>query len=171
MALFRTIPTYFSALCARIRHMDGVDRQILSLVQRNARITAAELAHHTGVSSSTCLRRLRALERSSVIEGFHTRVDPAAVGFHIQVTAFITLGREDSATVAALEEGIAAIPEVITAERLFGDPDFLIRVVARDLADYQRLRDERLSTLPGVEKITSTLVMRSIVRDRPLPMP
>lgn len=150
--------------------MDAVDRRILSLVQENARITAAELAHQTGVSSSTCLRRLRALERDGVIEGFHTRVDPAAVGFGTQVTAFITLGREDRATVAALEDGLAAIPEVLTAERLFGDPDFLVRLVARDLADYQRIRDDRLATLPGVEKINSTLVMRSVVRDRPLPL-
>ncbi len=150
--------------------MDAVDRKILALVQDNARITAAELAHQTGVSSSTCLRRLRALERDGVIEGFHTRVNPAAVGFGTQVTAFITLGREDRATVAALEEQLAAIPEVVTAERLFGDPDFLVRLVARDLADYQRIRDDLLSTLPGVEKINSTLVMRSVVRDRPLPV-
>ncbi|AGF73373.1 Lrp/AsnC family transcriptional regulator [Corynebacterium halotolerans] len=151
--------------------MDAIDRKILALVQENARITAAELSHHTGVSSSTCLRRLRALENGGVIEAFHTRVNPAAAGFGMQVTAFITLGREDRATVAALEEEIAAIPEVLTAERLFGDPDFLVRLVARDLADYQRIRDDRLGTLPGVEKINSTLVMRSVVRDRPLPLP
>ena len=160
----------FPGRCARIVHMDPVDRTILSLVKDNARISAAELAHHTGVSSSTCLRRLRALQRDGVIAGFHARVDPAALGFSTQVTAFITLGKEDRDTVAALEQGLADIPEVLTAERLFGDPDFLVRLVARDLADYQRLRDEKLSTLPGVEKITSTLVMRTIVDDRAVPV-
>ena len=83
--------------------MYPVDRTILSLVQDNARISAAELAHHTGVSSSTCLRRLRALQRDGVIAGFHARVDPAALGFSTQVTAFITLGKEDRDTVAARE--------------------------------------------------------------------
>ena len=150
--------------------MDEVDRKILSLGQLNARITAAELAHQTGASSSTCLRRLRALERDKVITGFHTRLDPAAVGYGTQVIAFITLDREDRATVAALEDGLAALPQVLSAERLFGDPDFLVRVVARDLADYQRLRDEHLSELPGVARITSTLVMREIVRDGPIPL-
>lgn len=150
--------------------MDKIDRQILSLVQNNARISAAELAHLTGVSSSTCLRRLRTLERNGVIEGFHTRIDPAAVGYSTQVIAFITLEREDRLTVAALEDGLAALPQVISAERLFGDPDFLIRVVARDLTDYQRIRDEHLSELPGVARITSTLVMRTIVSERPLPL-
>jgi len=150
--------------------MDDIDRTILSLIQNNARITAAELAHHTGASSSTCLRRLRALENGGVITGFHTRLDPAAVGYGIQVIAFITLEREDRATVATLEDGLAALPQILSAERLFGDPDFLVRVVARDLADYQRIRDEHLSELPGVARITSTLVMREIVRDGPIPL-
>lgn len=150
--------------------MDEVDRTILSLAQSNARITAAELAHHTGVSSSTCLRRLRALERDGVITGFHTRLNPSAVGFGAQVIAFITLEREDRATVAALEDGLAQLPQILSAERLFGDPDFLVRVAARDLADYQRLRDEHLSELPGVARITSTLVMREIVKDGPVPL-
>jgi len=150
--------------------MDDIDRTILSLIQNNARTTAAELAHHTGASSSTCLRRLRALENGGVITGFHTRLDPAAVGYGIQVIAFITLEREDRATVATLEDGLAALPQVLSAERLFGDPDFLVRVVARDLADYQRIRDEHLSELPGVARITSTLVMREIVRDGPIPL-
>lgn len=150
--------------------MDAVDRKILSLIQDNARITAAELAHHTGASSSTCLRRLRALQREGVITGFHTRLDPAAVGYGVQVIAFITLDREDRATVAALEDGLAALPQVLSAERLFGDPDFLVRLVAHDLADYQRLRDEHLSELPGVARITSTLVMRTIVADGPIPL-
>ncbi|AJE34023.1 AsnC family transcriptional regulator [Corynebacterium humireducens NBRC 106098 = DSM 45392] len=150
--------------------MDDIDRMILSLIQNNARITAAELAHHTGASSSTCLRRLRALENGGVITGFHTRLDPAAVGYGIQVIAFITLEREDRATVATLEDGLAALPQILSAERLFGDPDFLVRVVARDLADYQRIRDEHLSELPGVARITSTLVMREIVRDGPIPL-
>lgn len=150
--------------------MDDIDRTILSLIQNNARITAAELAHHTGASSSTCLRRLRALENAGVITGFRTSLDPAAVGYGTQVIAFITLEREDRATVAALEDGLAALPQVLSAERLFGDPDFLVRVIARDLADYQRIRDEHLSELPGVARITSTLVMREIVRDGPIPL-
>ncbi|WIM71900.1 Lrp/AsnC family transcriptional regulator [Corynebacterium suedekumii] len=151
--------------------MDAIDRIILSAMQDNARITAAELAHLTGASSSTCLRRLRALRREGVITGFHTHLDPAAVGYGTQVIAFITLEREDRATVAALEDGLAALPQVIDAERLFGDPDFLVRVMAEDLAAYQRFRDEHLSELPGVSRITSTLVMRTIVENRALPIP
>lgn len=150
--------------------MDDIDRTILTAMQNNARTTAAELAHLTGTSSSTCLRRLRALESEGVIEGYRTRIDPTSLGFSLQIIAFITLEREDRATVAHLEDALTALPEVIAAERLFGDPDFLVRVIAADLASYQRFRDEKLAEIPGVGKITSTLVMRTIVSDRPLPV-
>ena len=135
--------------------------------------------HRQGVSIKAISRELgvgrntvrRALRREGVITGFHTHLDPAAVGYGTQVIAFITLEREDRATVAALEDGLAALPQVIDAERLFGDPDFLVRVIAEDLAAYQRFRDEHLSELPGVSRITSTLVMRTIVENRALPIP
>jgi DNA-binding Lrp family transcriptional regulator len=64
---------------------------------------------------------------------------------------------------------VAAIPEVLQAERLFGEPDYLLRIVTSDLAAYQRLHDDRLSVLPSVQRMTSTLVMKRIAHDRPLP--
>ncbi len=70
---------------------------------------------------------------------------------------------------AAFEESVAAIPHVIQAQRLFGDPDYLLRVATTDLGAYQQLYDERLATLPGVQRLTSTLVMKHVVKDRPLP--
>lgn len=149
--------------------MDEVSRTILAILQRNARTTAAELAARTGAAASTCLRRLRALESSGAIRGYHADVDPAAVGFSLQVIAFVTLDREDRATIEAFEREVATITQVVSAERLFGDPDYLLRVAARDLEDYQRLRDNHLGELPGLSKITSTLVMRTLVEHRGLP--
>ena len=67
------------------------------------------------------------------------------------------------------DSGLAAIPHVVQAERLFGDPDYLLRIVTTDLAAYQRLQDDQLTSLPGVQRMTSTLVMKRIVHDRPLP--
>jgi DNA-binding Lrp family transcriptional regulator len=69
----------------------------------------------------------------------------------------------------AFEAGVVDVPEVVQAQRLFGDPDYFLRVVTEDLAAYQRLQDEKLSALPGVQRMTSTLVMKNIVSDRPLP--
>jgi len=80
-----------------------------------------------------------------------------------------TMRQEDRETLMAFEEGVAAIPQVLQAERLFGEPDYLLRIVTSDLAAYQRLQDDKLAVLPGVQRMTSTLVMKRIVHDRPLP--
>ncbi len=81
------------------------------------------------------------------------------------------MDREDAGTIAAFEAALAAVPQIRHAERLFGDPDYLLRVVATDLNDYATLRDQKLATLPGVQRITSTIVMKRIVDNRPLPLP
>lgn len=82
---------------------------------------------------------------------------------------FATLRWEDADTVTTFEEAVAAIPHVIQAQRLFGDPDYLLRVATTDLSAYQQLYDQRLAKLPGVQRLNSTLVMKNVVRDRPLP--
>jgi DNA-binding Lrp family transcriptional regulator len=86
------------------------------------------------------------------------------------VLAFITMRQEDRETLLGFEAGVAAIPQVVQAERLFGDPDYLLRIVTTDLAAYQVLEDDHLAVLPGVQRITSTLVMKRIAHNRPLPL-
>ncbi|HTS99709.1 MAG TPA: Lrp/AsnC family transcriptional regulator [Streptosporangiaceae bacterium] len=149
--------------------MDAVNRKILAALQADGRLTVTELAAQVGLSVSPCHRRLRDLERSGAIRGYRAVVDGAAVGLTFEALVFITMRREDRETLMSFEAGLADIPQVLQAERLFGDPDYLLRVVTADLAAYQRLQDENLSALPGVQRMTSTLVMKRIVHDRPLP--
>jgi DNA-binding Lrp family transcriptional regulator len=80
------------------------------------------------------------------------------------------LPHADRGTVDAFQQAVAAVPHVLAAQRLFGDPDYLLRVIARDLPAFQKLYDERLATLPGVQRLSSTLVMKSVVENRPLPL-
>ncbi|MGH3150049.1 MAG: Lrp/AsnC family transcriptional regulator [Streptosporangiaceae bacterium] len=117
-----------------------------------------------------CHRRLRELERTKAIRGYRAIVDPAAIGLGFEVLIQVTMDREDATTITRFESGLAGIPEVRHAERLFGDPDYLVRVATPDLAAYQVLRDEKLATLPGVQRLTSTIVMKRVVDDRPFPM-
>jgi DNA-binding Lrp family transcriptional regulator len=149
--------------------MDALDRKILAALQQDGRLTVTELAAHVGLSISPCHRRLRALERSGAIHGYRAVVDAEAVGLGFEALVFVTMRREDRETLMSFEDGLAAIPNVVQAERLFGDPDYLLRVVTTDLAAYQRLQDDRLTALPGVQRMTSTLVMKRIVHERPLP--
>ena len=147
--------------------VDAIDRKILAVLQAEGRLTITELAQRVSLTVAPCHRRLRELERSGVIRGYRAVIDPAAIGLGFEVLVYVTMDREDASTIAEFERGLAAIPQIRHAERLFGDPDYLIRVATADLASYQALRDERLATLPGVHRVSSTIVMKRIVDDRP----
>lgn len=150
--------------------MDEVDRKILAELQDDGRLTVTELASRVGLSLSPCHRRLRELERSGAIQGYRTALDPHAAGLTFEALVFVTMRQEDRDTVSSFEQAVADIPYVVQAQRLFGDPDYLLRIVSADLPAFQRLYDEKLATLPGVQRLSSTLVMKHVVRDRPLPV-
>ncbi len=150
--------------------MDALDRKILALLQADGRLTITELAAQIGLSVSPCHRRLRELERSGAIIGYRAIVDPEAVGLRFQALVFVTMRQEDRDTLLGFERAVTEVPQVVQAQRLFGDPDYLLRVLTEDLGAYQRLEDDVLSALPGVQRLNSTLVMKAIVDDRPLPI-
>jgi DNA-binding Lrp family transcriptional regulator len=150
--------------------MDALDKKILALLQDDGRLTVTELADRVGLSLSPCHRRLRALEKSGSISGYRAALDAAALGLGFHALVFVTMQGADRTTVAAFEEAIGHVPNVLDAQRLFGEPDYLLRVVARDLAAFQQIYDEQLSTLPGVQRLASTLVMKTVVENRPLPL-
>lgn len=150
--------------------MDAVDRKILAELQEDGRLTVTELAERVRLSVSPCHRRLRALERSGAISGYRAYLDAKALGLTFEALVFVTMRAANRDTVDAFEEAVALIPHVLQAQRLFGDPDYLLRVIARDLAAFRQLYDERIATLPGVQRLSSTLVMKSVVENRPLPL-
>ncbi|MQA81699.1 MAG: winged helix-turn-helix transcriptional regulator [Streptosporangiales bacterium] len=149
--------------------MDAIDRKILAVLQQEGRLTLTELAERVRLSVSPCHRRLRALERDGTIIGYRAVVDPAALGLGFEALVFVTMRQEDRDTLLAFEDAVARIPHVLLAQRLFGDPDYLLRIVTADLAGYQELEDDVLAALPGVQRLNSTLVMKRVVTDRPLP--
>jgi len=150
--------------------MDATDQRILAELQKDGRLTVTELAERIGLSVSPCHRRVRALEQSGAIRGYRAELDPAALGLKFSTLVFITLRDGDRRAVEAFEQAVAEVPQVLQAQRLFGDPDYLLHVVTRDLAAFRHLYDEHLSALPGVQRLTSTLVMKDVVIDRPLPL-
>ncbi len=149
--------------------MDAIDRNILALLQENGRLTVTELAARVGLSVSPCHRRLRELERTGTIRGYRAVVAADAVGLRFQALVFVTMRQEDRETLLGFEAAVARIPNVVQAQRLFGDPDYLLRIVTADLAAYQQLEDDVLAVLPGIQRLNSTLVMKHVVTDRPLP--
>jgi DNA-binding Lrp family transcriptional regulator len=147
--------------------MDVIDRQIVAILQDEGRITLTELADRVRLSVSRCQRRVRELETAGVIRGYSAVVDAAALGYGFEVLLFATLTRPDA--VVEFDAALAGIPQVIQAQRLFGDPGYLIRVVSADLASYQHLYETVLIRLPAVSSLKSTIVMKQAVSPRPFP--
>lgn len=143
--------------------MDGLDREILFLLQRDGRATMTDVAAKVGLSLSACHRRFRDLEAAGVIRGFSVDLDLDLVGLSFEALVFVTMQAGDGTSVAAFEEAVAQIPNVVQAQRLFGEPDYQLYVAASSKQHYQELYDQQLSQLPGVQRLTSTLVMKTVV--------
>jgi DNA-binding Lrp family transcriptional regulator len=150
--------------------VDIIDRQILSSLQDDGRMSVTDLASRVGLSLSACHRRLKDLEHAGAIERYRAVVSPKAVGLAFEAIVFVTVVRTDVSTVAAFEEAVTSLPNVVEAERLFGEPDYMLRVLARDLTAYQEFYDQALGALPGVQRLTSTLVMKRIGTERTVPL-
>jgi DNA-binding Lrp family transcriptional regulator len=150
--------------------MDAIDRKILAELQTDGRLSVTELGERVGLSLSPCHRRVRALEQAGVISGYRAEIDVTSVGLNFSAIVFVTLKEANSKSVQTFESSLHSVPEIISAERLFGDPDYMLHVVTKDLGAFQTLYDRSLSALPGVLRLTSTLVMKSIFANRPLPL-
>lgn len=149
--------------------MDDIDRKILAEVQRDARLTVTELASRVGLSLSPCHRRLRALEESGAITGYHAQIDPETVGLSFEALIFVTMRNSSKKSLETFEDAVQKIPAVVQAQRLFGMPDYLLRILTRDQAAFQKLYDAKLSALPGIERVSTTLVMKRVVDEKPMP--
>ncbi|MEU4271922.1 Lrp/AsnC family transcriptional regulator [Streptomyces sp. NPDC026092] len=149
--------------------MDRIDRSILRELQDDGRLSNLELAQRIGLSASACLRRVRQLEEDGVIQGYRAVIDPSAVGRGFEVLVSIEV-RRDRETVEAFEEALQTIPDVIEAYRLFGSPGCLLRIAVADLAAYERLWIERLTSLAGVTEVNSQIIMKRVKEPRGLPV-
>ncbi|EMP7252353.1 Lrp/AsnC family transcriptional regulator [Enterobacter cloacae] len=150
--------------------MNMTDCNIIAELQQDGRLSLTDLAERIGISLSSCQRRVRALEQEGVISGYRACIDPARFGLNFSAIVFVTLREGDRKAVSAFEAAVKQIPQIILAQRLFGDPDYLLHVITPDLPAFQQLYDEKLSGMSGVQRLTSTLVMKTVVKDRSLPM-
>lgn len=124
------------------------------------------VAQKVGLSLSACHRRFRDLEAVGVIQGFSVELDLDLLGLPFEALVFVTMQAGDGTSVAAFEEAVSRIPNIVQAHRLFGEPDYQLFVAARSKQHYQQLYDGELSQLPGVQRLTSTLVMKTVVNHR-----
>ncbi|MBW9113113.1 Lrp/AsnC family transcriptional regulator [Rhizobium cauense] len=146
--------------------LDAIDLAILKALQSNARITNADLAAKVGLSASACSRRLDILEKSGVVSGYHAHVSHKALDYKMIAVVHISLSGQFAKTLSEFEAAVKRCPNVLVCYLMSGEYDYILRVAARDLEDYERIHRDWLSALPHVVKINSSFALREVI-DRP----
>jgi DNA-binding Lrp family transcriptional regulator len=141
--------------------LDKIDLRILRDLQENGRMTNVELAKRAGISPPPCLRRVRTLERTGCIRGYHAEVAPESLGFGVTVFAQVGLNSQAEADLAGFERLVESWPEVRECHMLAGETDFLLKIVAADWDAYQRFLTTRLTAAPNVSVVKSALAIRA----------
>ena len=142
--------------------MDAMDNAILFHLRQDSSLTNTELADLVGLTPSPCLRRVKKLEADGIITGYWAIVSQEALGRGFQVIVTAEIGVNDQATIEDFESQVAAFDEVIECRRLFGIPDYFIRVAVKDLATYENFMVTKLSGLPAVSRVTSLITMKTV---------
>lgn len=150
--------------------LDAIDRRLLAALQENGRLTATELSEKVGLTTSPCLRRIRQLEEAGVITGYSTVIDQNKVGLPVSVFVSVKLERQREDAMQRVEAAIRRWPEVVECYLMTGTRDYLLRVVARDLADYERFLKQTLTRLDGIASIESSFALAQVKHSGALPL-
>jgi Lrp/AsnC family transcriptional regulator, leucine-responsive regulatory protein len=148
--------------------LDALDRAILGALLADGRQSQVELSEIIPLSATAIARRIRALEDKGVIQGYQARVSRQALGLSMTVIVHVGLESQNDDLLKAFGEAVAKAPSVVSCHLMSGEDDYLVTVMARDLADFERIHKEQLSRLPGVARLKSSFVLRDVA-DRALP--
>jgi len=145
-----------------MQELDRVDRALLKLLAEDARATVSRMAEAVGLSQSACTRRIQALEASGRLKGYGVRFDHRALGFRVTALVDITLSTQVEEELAQFERAVQQIDGVVECLLVSGAHDYRLKIICRDLDDYERLHREHLGRLPCVTTISSSFVLRAV---------
>lgn len=150
--------------------IDDTDRRILTALQRDGRMSHAELSDLVNLSPSACHRRVQRLEQSGVITGYVALLNRRAVGRQTTVFVEITLSSQSDETLDAFEKAVSRVPEVLECHLMTGSADYLVKVAVADSEDFAEMHRRSLASLPGVAQIQSSFALRTVRRTTALPL-
>jgi Lrp/AsnC family transcriptional regulator, leucine-responsive regulatory protein len=151
--------------------LDAIDRRILGALQRNGRISNVDLANEVGLSPSPCLRRVKLLEESGVIDQYVAVLNGPKVGLGLTVFVRVWFKTQDSAVTEKFAETVRQFPEVVECYLTTGECDAIMRVVTADLHAYWRFQSDHLARIPSVQSVKTDVPMETIKRSYELPLP
>ncbi len=141
--------------------LDRIDRRILADLQEQGRMTNVDLAKRAGISAPPCLRRVRALEKSGYIRGYHADLNAEALGYAVTIFAQVGLNSQAESDLKAFEALVNSWPQVRECHMLAGETDFLLKIVAEDWDSYQKFLTTQLTAAPNVSHVKSSLSIRT----------
>ena len=150
--------------------LDSLDRRILTVLQRQGRISNADLAERVNLSASACHRRVQRLEAEGYIGGYVALLDAKKLGVSSTVFVEITLSTQADEVLEAFEKAVARIPDVLECHLTAGAADYILKVVAQDTEDFARIHRRSLARLPGVAKLQSSFSLRTVCNTTALPV-
>ena len=151
-------------------NFDDIDQRLLAELQAEGRITNVELASRVGLTAPPCLRRVRALEESGAIRGYHAELDAATLGFTITVYAMVSLKSQAEDSLREFEAHMHDLPEVREVHMLNGEIDFILKIVSRDLQSFQEFLTSKLTPAPNVASVKTSLTIRTSKHEPGVPL-
>lgn len=150
--------------------LDATDLRILDRLQRDGRMSNADLAEAVHLSASACHRRVQRLEAAGVIRNYVARLEPRKLGLTTTVYVEIKLQAQAEAVMEAFEKAVLLIPDVLECHLMAGTADYILKIVAQDTEDFARIHRERLSRLPGVAQMQSSFALKTVCETTSLPL-
>lgn len=150
--------------------LDSTDKKILHILQLEGRIANNELASRIGLTTTPTLERVKRLEREGIIEEYSAKVNREAVGKGFTAFVTVTLSAHQLNLMKEFTSAVKAIPEILACYNTTGDGDFLLHVVAKDTKDYEKLMRTKLTTLPDVQRLHTSIVLNTIKEETLIPI-
>lgn len=151
--------------------LDEIDRRILDILQANAKITNAQLSKDIGLSPAPTLERVKKLENSGIIKSYHAMLDTDKIGLGVHTFVQVTLKGHNKKNIDHFLNEINMIPEVIECHHITGSGDFILKVIAKDIASYQRLMLEKVSEIDVVDSLQSMVILSTFKNSKTMPIP
>ena len=151
--------------------LDELDKKILNILQRNAKITNAQLSQDIGLSPAPTLERVKKLEQSGLIKSYHAELDPEMLGLGVQMFVQVMLKGHNKRNIDHFMAAIQDIPEVIECHHVTGTGDFLLKIISRDITAYQKFMLETISEIEVVDNLQSMVILSTLKDSKVMPLP
>lgn len=154
----------------KVKKVDRIDRNILTILQQEGRISYTELADRVGLSTTPCMERVKRLERDGFITGYHASVNPQMLNYNLLVFVEIALSYQSPDAFERFNRAVSTLPYILECHLVSGDADYLLKARLHDMSQYRELLGDMLLTLPGVKNSKSYIVMEEVKEQTQLPV-